>query len=538
VRVAGRRVATVAAGLIVAATVIAPVAPPAVASGPDPAGAAAITQTRKESLSPRLLEFGLQTAALPAETNLRVLLPEGYDAQPSRRWPVLYLLHGCCDYDVPGSRAWTTHGEAEAATASLPAIVVMPDAGRGGFYSDWRMPGTMGQPQWETYHLGQLMPWIEREFRTMTAREGRIIAGLSMGGYGTMKYASLHPDWFVAAATFSGAVNTNDTTGNVAEALSAQDGGYPSAVWGPRATDEIRWRGDNPWDLAENLRPLQLTLRTGNGQPGPLDAPGGAPYDPIEGGVHTQTLQLHDKLMGLKIAHVFDDYGPGTHSWPYWARDLQQTLGDLKAVLADPPAPPSSVTYTSIDPQYAIFGWDVALDRPALEFSRLSDAQRDGFVLEGSGGALVRTPGVYPKGAPVPVKVDGPGGVADAPVLVDGDGRLKIAVPLGPPSSGQQYVAGTTTNVGRATVRIVAPAVGSSGQACVSRRVFVVTLPRGARGLRATVGGRVMRVRGGRVRVDLRGRPAGVVRLVVTGRTKAGRPLRIERRYRTCAKRR
>src|SRR5689334_19784952 len=108
-----------------------------VASAPAAAADPALTVTRSKRIDSRLIEYGLSTKALEGETNLRVLLPDGYAQHPRRRYPVLYLLHGCCDYDVDGSQAWTTHGEVQKTTANKPLIVVMPASGRGGFYTDW-----------------------------------------------------------------------------------------------------------------------------------------------------------------------------------------------------------------------------------------------------------------------------------------------------------------------------------------------------------------------------------------------------------------
>src|SRR5215213_4207617 len=83
------------------------------AAGAAPARAADITVVKQEKLSPRLTEYTLHTDALSDDTVVRVLTPADYAAHPEQRYPVLYLLHGCCDYDVRGSQAWTTHGEAE-----------------------------------------------------------------------------------------------------------------------------------------------------------------------------------------------------------------------------------------------------------------------------------------------------------------------------------------------------------------------------------------------------------------------------------------
>jgi S-formylglutathione hydrolase FrmB len=52
----------------------------------------------------------------------------------------------------------------------------------------------------------ELVPWIDATYRTIAARRGRAIAGVSMGGYGALSYAARHPDTFAAAASFSGAL--------------------------------------------------------------------------------------------------------------------------------------------------------------------------------------------------------------------------------------------------------------------------------------------------------------------------------------------
>jgi hypothetical protein len=202
-------------------------------------------------------------------------------------------------------------------------------------------------------------------------------------------------------------------------------------VWGPRTTEAIRWRAHNPVDLAENLRGLQLTIRTGNGLPG--GTYGGGP-DAIEYSVHQQSIDLDQRLTALKIPHLFEDYGPGAHDWPYWARDLRNTLPDIMRAFADPPAPPAAVTFTAVEPSYAVFGWRVSLKREALEFSRLEGATGAGFRLVGSGPATVVTPPLY-----APASAHGVTAATKGTTLTaDGDGRLTIPVDLGPAHTMQQ----------------------------------------------------------------------------------------------------
>jgi S-formylglutathione hydrolase FrmB len=304
-----------------------------VVSAPPPARAAdhGIQVLSSQRLDPRLTELTLSTGALRAPTNVRVLLPTGYRKQKPRRYPVLYLLHGAFD----GYRSWTDKGAAESITAGRRLIVVMPDGGQGGWYTDWVNRGQGGPPEWETYHIGQLVPWIDDHFRTDSSRRARAIAGLSMGGFGAMSYAARHPELFSWAASFSGAVDIVNylPVAAVIDLEAPVDGGLPGDQFGDRILAEANWRAHNPWDLAANLSGMHLIIDTGNGQPGPLDPPNRS-FDPIESGVESMSVSLHERLLSLGIPHVWNDYGPGTHSWPYWQRDLRETMPSLMSSLA------------------------------------------------------------------------------------------------------------------------------------------------------------------------------------------------------------
>jgi diacylglycerol O-acyltransferase / trehalose O-mycolyltransferase len=251
-----------------------------------------ISVVAERKIDPRLTEWTLRSTALGASTRVRVLVPPGYAARPERRYPVLYLLHGRGGHFSD----WTRYGGAERATAHTPLIVVMPDGGRDATYAG---------PEWEGYHASQLVRWVDARFRTVAARRGRSIAGLSMGGFGALSYAGRKPGTYVAAASFSGALDLSS----------------------PR-----------PVDLAPRLRSLALIeLRTGDGVPGPLDRRGtrrGCGACVIEGIVRPMNVRMHERLRALGIRHVWDDYGAGTHDWPYWRRDLRETLPDLMRVLA------------------------------------------------------------------------------------------------------------------------------------------------------------------------------------------------------------
>ncbi|MES9536897.1 MULTISPECIES: alpha/beta hydrolase family protein [unclassified Actinomadura] len=384
---------------------------PARAAGPavrfsDSGGIHVVSVRRMDD---RQYALRVSTAALGRAVDVRVLLPTGYDRRPDARFPVLYLFHGT------GGRAsdWVDRGDAEKTTAGRPLITVMPDAGfdgdGGGWFTDWADPRTaLGPSKWETFHVDQLIPWIDRNLRTVPRREGRAVAGLSQGGFGAMSYAARHPSLFVSAASFSGApdiaydpVVSVGAAGVVSYIAAVEDGVHPDAIFGSRLANAVNWRGHDPATLAPNLRGMRLELRTATGVPGPFDPPVPDPAAiGIEALTHASTVSFHRRLESLEIPSRYDDYVLGTHTFPYWARDLRRHMGPLMRTFAAPPRPPATVSYRSIDPTWSQWGWTVSLRRPkAQQFSVLADASPSGFALRAAGTATVTTPASYRPGA-------------------------------------------------------------------------------------------------------------------------------------------
>jgi S-formylglutathione hydrolase FrmB len=199
---------------------------------------------------------------------VNVLLPDGYDARSKRGYPVLWLLHGAnggTETWIPGSTRLA--GITELA-AGLPAIVVMPDGGMFGMYTDWWNGGERGNPAWATYHLRLLRRTIERRYPIRAGRRWHAIGGISMGGQGTLRYAAMLPGYFGSAVGFSAAFPDLQTE-LVRAGITALTGIRYEAIYG-RASGAYA-AGNSPQALASNLRHTRLYLTSGNGTNCPQD---------------------------------------------------------------------------------------------------------------------------------------------------------------------------------------------------------------------------------------------------------------------------
>ncbi|WP_018658294.1 alpha/beta hydrolase [Actinomadura flavalba] len=330
-----------ALGLLTAPPAVANAAAPHVLPRPNSHGIT-LHSLQQVDGDPRMLDAVVGTAAIFQPVHVRIHLPAGYNRSGNAsRYPSLYLLHGAND-PLDDAKPWAApapavSGRIAETVAATPfnGIVVMPDGGKSGFYTDWATGDAAGRrPQWETFHIQQLLPWIDANFRTVANRGGRSIAGYSMGGFGALSYAGRHPGLFSAVAAFSGITDIVDdmlvqqtviannltllTGSAITEAQRAragQDGHLARDivdVFGPYGT----WRQRNPWDLTGVYAAERPTFALYTGTGG---------LDVLESLALGQNNKLHTRLRQQGSAHRYCR-GGGTHTWSYWREDLKDFL--------------------------------------------------------------------------------------------------------------------------------------------------------------------------------------------------------------------
>lgn len=310
-------ISLLAVGLLVVGLVA--VAPDRAPAQAHPRGAEVVGTTQ---IADNQVDLTVRSQALGGrEVNVRLLTPDGWDPEDrSQHWPTLWLLHGCCgDYT-----SWTELTDVADIPELRDVLVVMPEAGWNGWYSDWWNQGEGTGDDWETFHTDELRHLLDHNYG---ASSHRAVAGLSMGGQGALMYAARHPGMFAAAASYSGSVHPLDTQESIERLMGffAHDGNDPTNVWGDPVAQRQIWEAHDPYYLAQQLKRIPVYLSSGNGHAGPFDPPDA--YSALEADFYHQNLALAQRMQELGATQLETSfYGPGTHGWDYWERELHASL--------------------------------------------------------------------------------------------------------------------------------------------------------------------------------------------------------------------
>jgi Putative esterase len=145
----------------------------------------------------------------PYERPLWVYVPPGYDEEPGRRFPAVYVIQGYTGH-IAMWRNRTPYRQPFPETADQvfarqqapPAIVVYVDAWTA--YGGSQFVDSLGTGRYHSYLCEEVVPWVDARYRTIPAREHRGITGKSSGGFGAMITPMLRPDLFGGLATHAG----------------------------------------------------------------------------------------------------------------------------------------------------------------------------------------------------------------------------------------------------------------------------------------------------------------------------------------------
>jgi len=249
-----------------------------------------------------LIQCDFFSESLDLGTSMTVLLPQaagsqiGVSGAASRGAPpVLYLLHGLTDDHT----AWSRYSSIERYAAAKGLAVVMPQVHRS-FYAD----EAHGLKFW-TFLSEELPAVVQSFFRVSDRREDTFVAGLSMGGYGAMKWALRQPGRFAKAATLSGALD-------LAYMYQSDERPFMRTL-----TDRVF--GDRP--VAGTGDDLVHLLATAD--------PAVLPQLMLRCGTEDHLLAQNERFVAACAAHgvrLDSAFGPGEHEWGYWDAEIQVVL--------------------------------------------------------------------------------------------------------------------------------------------------------------------------------------------------------------------
>lgn len=234
-----------------------------------------------------------------------VILPADYDADKTSNYPALYFLHGLGGNEqlLLNSGGMNMIQDLRASKRIGEFLIVAPDAGRT-FYINSRD----GKVRYEDFFIREFLPYIESHYRVRAERKSRGITGVSMGGYGALRFALRYPDLFVAVSAHSPALIetlpnikvSSDQAAAVAEVLGKAFGSRVDAAF---------WQRESPFTIVKDgPKPAGLQIYFDCGTEDDF-------------GFNKGAAQFDQLLTARGIPHEFHLY-PGGHDWEYFAEHL------------------------------------------------------------------------------------------------------------------------------------------------------------------------------------------------------------------------
>jgi len=246
-------------------------------------------------------EEKLKSVLMARDMPYRVILPSKYASDTSARFPVIYLLHGLTGH----YSNWIDKTKLTQYSMNHQFIIVTAE-GDNGWYTD---SASTPNDKYESYIVQELIPEIDKKFRTLAVREQRVIAGLSMGGFGAIKFGLKYPDKFSLVGGFSGALGAAGWTEKNAGAIAKS----MDLAFGPDDVSESR-KANDIFRLVREVTPDQQKA---------------LPYIYQSCGTEDFLIANNRDFLKLlndkKIPHEYREH-PGGHDWTFWDEQVREFL--------------------------------------------------------------------------------------------------------------------------------------------------------------------------------------------------------------------
>jgi S-formylglutathione hydrolase FrmB len=238
----------------------------------------------------------IPSAAMNKTYKAAIAFPDSYD-KSKKDFPVLYLLHGGFGH----FNDWLLKTPDKMLVRNLAdqynIIIVMPEGEIFSYYIDSQVDPNS---KFETYIIKEVIPFIDSKYRTVKDKKGRVITGLSMGGYGSLYLSTRHADLFAAAGSMSGALDPNMTTWNLTPERFNSLTKFLDKIMGPMTPDS--YLPYSVVNMADQIRK--------NGLPVVMDIG-------VEDFLLEPNRELHRRLVYNHTLHNYTER-PGGHTWEFW----------------------------------------------------------------------------------------------------------------------------------------------------------------------------------------------------------------------------
>ena len=258
----------------------------------------------------------LQSHILGEAVHYCVMLPPGYDAATAghspRRYPVLYFLHGLGDNEQTLFKGggWDLIEDLRQKRQISDFLVVAPE-GKRSFYIN----SADGRVRYSDFFVRELIPYIESHYSVRRERSARAISGVSMGGYGALRFAFAYPELFSSVSAQSAALIAESPRQTPTSLMPTQLNGLLGAVFG-NPVDTRHWDQNSPFVLAKRNR---AQIRTSG-----LSIYFNCGRDD-EFGFEKGAAELHRQLQAEGIQHEYHLY-PGNHGAEYFLAHLGEVM--------------------------------------------------------------------------------------------------------------------------------------------------------------------------------------------------------------------